>query len=112
MKTASIRLKLNKLGSNVFKQGVTPAEVALLVAEHHTNVGDNPVTIESETEVEVERSPINEIQRLLGKYNVKKVKALYPSVTANVPEDWDTAFQIGMGASLPTAKLMEHDASN
>ena len=43
MKLATVKLNLSKEGHEVFRENVTPAELALLVAEHHTNSGGKPI---------------------------------------------------------------------
>ena len=111
MKTATVK-ELDKIGMDVVVRNVTPAEVALLVAEHHAKVGRNPVSIIDGTEVEIKVSSMQEINRLYGKYHPKKVKNLYPSPTANLPESFDEAFALGMGTTSPGTKFMEFDASN
>jgi len=62
MRIANVELTLAKEGHHVFLTGVTPAELLLLVAEHHANVGKDPVVslvetnlgIGKEEEIEVE----------------------------------------------------------
>lgn len=43
MKTATVVLKLNQLGSSVTLKGVTPPQLMYLVAEHQANSGGNPI---------------------------------------------------------------------
>lgn len=42
-KLANIVLKMDKIGSSVQKNYVTPAEVMWLVADHHANAGGDPI---------------------------------------------------------------------
>lgn len=43
VKTATIELKLDKIGITVTRRGVTPAELMFLVADHHSKAGGDPV---------------------------------------------------------------------
>jgi hypothetical protein len=109
MQTSTIKLNLSKEQS-VTKENVTPAEVAYYIAEHHNNFGKNPVELVGEV-TEIERSSKSEIERLYTRFPSVKIKALYPNALANIPVDFDAAMEIGMGTSLPTERLMTHDAS-
>jgi exonuclease VII small subunit len=43
MKLANVRLKMDKVGSNVEIKHVSPAEAILLVSDHHANAGGSPI---------------------------------------------------------------------
>lgn len=105
MKTATVRLWINKF-TCMDKEGVTPAEAALLVADHHTAYGDVPVTILKKTE-DVERTNGQERERLMGRYMNKKVVAMYPSkFNPDMPETFEQALQMGIETTLPTENLI------
>jgi (2Fe-2S) ferredoxin len=108
MKTADVIINLEKHGHNVWLKGVTPAELQLLVAEHHANAGGKVVEEGSLVETEdVERTPAEEVERLRGKYAGNKVVALYPGASPNMPESFDEAIKVGPTLKLPTSKLTQ-----
>jgi hypothetical protein len=106
MKQANIQLALSK-GHEVFLRGVTPAEVLLLVAEHHGNVGGDPIVQLDEVKEELKRTNAEELERLKMKYSTKKLAALYTGAMPNMPETFNEARGLGTKMVLPTAKLME-----
>jgi len=134
MKLATVTLTLSKDGHHVTLHNVTPAELLLLVAEHHTNAGGNPVVKESlvetgdTTKVEVEedkddgkggktkvkviktvtgRTPAEEVARLRMKYAGNKVSALFQGAIPNMPKDFKEAQELGVKTALPSSKLTE-----
>lgn len=106
MKLAELRIRLDKTGWDVPLVDVTPAELMLLVAEHHANAGGDPVLDLKETG-EVERTATQEVERLRMKYAANKVKALFQGAIPNVPQTYDEAKKAGIGFVLPTNKLTE-----
>jgi len=106
MKIADITLSLDKSGHDVHLHGVTPAEALLLVAEHHTNAGTDPVKELKETG-EVERDANQEVDRLKSKYAAAKVNALFQGAIPTLPTDFAQARKLGIGQKLPTGKLTE-----
>lgn len=106
MLIAECRIKLDKIGQDVVKHKVTPAEAAFLVAEHNARAGGQPLEVLGEPEEE-QRSSIDEINRLYAIYPAKKIKALYANAMARLPETFEEAIAVGMGTPLPTGKLME-----
>lgn len=72
MKTATVRLKQDKIGCEVVLKGVTPAELMFLIADNHIRAGGDPVmelTIEKKKvlgEVE-ERDPTGRVVLVDGK---------------------------------------------
>ncbi len=75
MKLAHIRLKMDKIGSDVLIKNVTPAEVLLLVSDHHANAGGNPVTIESQLEDDEEEQPLKALAS-----DISRLEALLESL--------------------------------
>lgn len=106
MKVANIGLALFK-GHEIHLKGVTPAEVLLLVAEHHTNYGGDPILHLEELKEEVKRTNDEEVSRLMMKYAPAKVKALYQGALPNLPESFAKARELGIKMVLPTQKLTE-----
>lgn len=133
MKLAKITLNLSKDGHHVHKEDVTPAELALLVAEHHVNSGGKPFEMDAKGEFTNDsvvetgdttkkkslkdgkevietvpaRTPFEEKQRLMGKYAANKVNAMFPGANPTMPTDYKTAYKIGLGTVLPSSKLTE-----
>ena len=107
MLVATIRLWLSK-DQSVQKEGVTPAEAAYYIAEHQHNVGKNPVEVIGEP-AEIKRSGIQEIKRLMGFLPNKKVKQLFATPTANVPETYEEAFELGGQIEMEDGELITHD---
>lgn len=105
MKVANFNLKLNKLGSTVPLFEVTPAEAQLLTSVHHANAGESPLKDRSEVK-EVQRTDQEEIKRLLGKYQTKMVRAMYPGASPNLPKDFETAEKVGVDFEVPTSKML------
>lgn len=110
MLVATVRIKLNKLGQDAVRDGVTPAEAVFFVAEHSALAGGPNIEVIGETE-EVERTASQEIGRLYGRYPAKKIKTLYPTVMSPIPATFEEAISIGMGVELPSGKLMEMSLS-
>ncbi len=105
MKQANIVLRLEKHGQDVGKSNVTPAEVALLVAEHKVNAGGNPVVSHTDAP-DVTRTDVEEVARLKGIYGVAKVNALYPGLKPSLPTSFDEASGLGVSATIPVNKLL------
>jgi hypothetical protein len=79
MKTATLRLKINKEPHDVGLTGVTPAELQYLIVQFMPVVQDMPVEMDRhfrETE-DVERTPAAELNRLCAKYSRKKIMAMF-----------------------------------
>lgn len=121
MKTTNVKVKLNKLGSFVIKEGVTPAEVLLLAAQFTREVGDRavfpvslvkreklpnaPKNLEDQwfwketpdgrwEETEIEREDNEEWERLNSRYQQVLVKAAFPDeVNLRFPTDFNAAMQ-------------------
>jgi hypothetical protein len=94
------------MGQDVLLHNVTPAEAVFLVAEHNARAGGIPLVVVGEP-TEVERTSAHEIGRLYAKYQLKKIKSVFPNAMGQVPATFDEAIQIGMGTSIPSGKLME-----
>ena len=121
MKEATIQLSLSK-DHTFTKHNITPLEALLLVALHHRNFGDNPVSVDKATikeidlgehEVEVEgkkvkkkrtRTTDEEFDRLRSKYPPQKVEALFSRVR-DLPETYEAAIERGLKLVLPTGAL-------
>jgi len=97
MQIANIRLKLDALGSDVFIDGVTPAEAVLLNTDHEIN--DKGQAVHDVTVVgETTRTDEEEILRLREKYvNAKDKKGeslaekLYPGKSPKLPHTFKEA---------------------
>jgi len=100
MKQANILLRLEKHGQDVHRNGVTPAEVAILVSEHHVNAGGNPV-VETTPDKDVTRTDSEEVERLKARYGVAKVNALYPGLKPSLPVDFKEASELGLKVQMP-----------
>lgn len=107
MLQASIKLWLSK-DQSVIKHNVTPAEAAFYIMEHQHNVGKNPVEVISEP-TEIKRTSILEIKRLMEFLPNKKVKSLYATPTANVPESFEEAFELGGQIERKDGELFTKD---
>ncbi len=107
MKTATVVLNLTKEGHYVTLAGVTPAELLLLVAEHHANAGGKPVVELKPDATEVKREANEEVSRLMSKYAANKVFKLFPGATPTLPTDFKQAEELGVKTVLPTSKLTE-----
>ncbi len=105
MKQANIVLRLEKHGQDVGKSNVTPAEVALLVAEHKVNAGGDPIVSRTDAP-DVTRTDVEEVARLKGIYGNAKVTALYPGLKPSLPVSFEEALGLGTGATLPVNKLL------
>lgn len=118
MKEATILLKLTK-DNDVHKHNVTPVEAMLLVSEHHRAAGGNPVTVLKETvkDIVVEtkdekgvvkkgtRSVDEELDRLRGKYNSKKIGVLSSQVRDIPTDDFEKALSMGIKIAMPESKF-------
>ena len=108
MKLANIGLALTK-GHEVHLKGVTPAEVLFLVAEHHQNVGGDPIIHIEELKDEVKRTNEDELARLKQKYAARKLAVLFSGAIPNMPDTFAKARELGVKMVLPSQKLMEHN---
>ena len=113
MKEATIILNLSKEGHHVTKANVTPVEALLLVAEHHRNVGGNPIEVVKDTVKDVTtkkdgkdvaRTDDEELARLRGKYPAGKIKALLTEVK-HFPDTFEKAIELGTGLQLPSGAI-------
>jgi hypothetical protein len=109
MIVADVIVKLDKIGQDVRRKKVTPAEVAILVAEHHKRVGDVPVTVVKGTESEVDIRPVALYSMLMGRYAANKVKAIFPSASGTFPETFEEAVELGMSTVMPENRLLEYE---
>lgn len=123
MKLATVTLNIAKHGHHVVRENVTPAELMVLVAEHHANAGGDPVLEIKETgdttKVEVEeggkkvtktvegRKPQDEVARLKTRYAANKINHLFQGAIPNLPKDYKEARELGVRMVLPAAKLTE-----
>lgn len=86
-------VQMNKIGSNVQKTGVTPAEVVVLRALHQNEAGRDPISEPTEVK-EVERTNKEEVLRLKNIYGgarmdggkVTVMDKLYPGDTPTLPQ--------------------------
>lgn len=69
---ANIVLKINQFGSTVALKHVTPAEVMLLVAEHNSNAGGNPVVKLEVLDDDAEKKPIKQLQTEIAELEHKR----------------------------------------
>lgn len=106
MKTATIYLAQSKFGSNVLLKEVTPLEAILLTAEHHQNVGKEPVTVDESSITEIERDDFEEAQRLRAKYGNKKVEAVLGKLLNKFPKDYSMT-KLGMQFTLNGNRMSE-----
>ena len=124
MKQADIQLRVDKFGSTVPLTGVTPAEVLYLVADNHRNAGTDPIVElkekgeamtytgeEDKTGKPVlrPRSPSEEIARLRMKYPEKTLSKLFGGFNPRMPETFEEARQAGLGISIPSNNLINHN---
>lgn len=65
MKLADVLLKIDRIGSTVPLQRVTPAEVMFLVADHHANAGGDPIVKLVEVEEGTDEKHIEALQQQL-----------------------------------------------
>ncbi len=105
MPLCSCRVTLDKAGFDVAVENATPAEILLLVAEHHGNAGGDPIKDLVE-KGSATRTNAEEVARLKGKYAAAKVNAIFQGAMPNMPATFDEARKIGIGIVLPTNKLV------
>lgn len=104
MEVANCRLKLNKMGSDVPKYLVTPAEVLVLQKGFEANAGGNPIS-GIELIGTSKRSSAAELARLQSAYANLRVDdkpivgALFPGSAVKLPE---TFLEIGITAPVAT----------
>jgi hypothetical protein len=105
MKEATVLVSLTK-DHQVYKMGVTPPEVLLLVAEHQKGAGGCPVAVEKATIVDVKRTLDDELDRLKTKYPQGKVKQLMNDVRDIPVDDFDKAIERGLKLQLLSGALI------
>jgi hypothetical protein len=96
MEVGNCRLKINKLGSDVPKNTVTPAEVQVLRKAFFESANGDPIT-EIEVFGTTKRSDANEVQRLRTRYGSLKpgkdakayVETMYPGETPRLPQTFE-----------------------
>jgi hypothetical protein len=98
-------LKLDK-NTQIPVFGITPAEAALLVAEHKHNAKGNPFSVDEESIEEIERGDQEEVTRLLKKYATSKVNAMYPRNNLKLPATFEEGIQNGGFTTLPRERLV------
>lgn len=103
---ANLQLQLDKY-TQVPLRGVTPAEVLLLVAEHHAAAGGNPIKGIASAGT-VKTSAVSEKQRLLRKYSAAKVEKAFPGAVPKLPTTFREALRVGLATNLPKEDLMEY----
>lgn len=96
MQLANIWFNLNELGSNVGKQGVTPAECQVIKRQFGykspgTNETSNPITHIDVLKEEVKRTANEEYTRLCQRYGERLVKDMFPGENPNIPETFEKA---------------------
>jgi hypothetical protein len=107
MKIADVVIRIDKTGLDVHRSGVTPAELLILVSEHHTNAGGDPV--QSLTEKgEVVRTDSEELDRLRTRFQHGKVKAAYQGAIPTLPKTFEEARKAGIGMVMPRGSLVQH----
>ena len=104
---ADIMLKVGH-GNQFPKKGVTPAEVAVLVAMHHANAGGNPVSNVRPTGT-IAADPLVLRRVLVGKYSKEKVFALFPGQVPQFPTKFTRAVKIGLDTELKPERLFDLD---
>lgn len=114
MKLADVVIRLSKEGHDVPRSDVTPAELLLLVAEHHANAGGDPIVSITETgdttmkegdETVETRTVSEEVGRLKMRYGSHKVEHLFQGAIPNLPATFDEAKEIGIHTVLPSSRL-------
>lgn len=85
MQIANCRVIIDDRGSDVHKQGVTPAQVQILIHQFHTIAGKLPV-VDLKITGEVVRSAGEELLRLQQLYKMKLVNILYPGAHPSFPQ--------------------------
>jgi len=98
MPVADTRIRLSKF-NDVAVKGVTPAELAFLVAEHHARAGGNPV-LEIEPKGTVRRDPRHERARLCMKYNRDRVMEMFPGNEPSLPKTFRRAMESGINSRM------------
>lgn len=105
MPVANIMLSVGH-GNKIPKKKVTPAEVAILAAMHHTNAGGNPVESIVPTGT-IKVDPFDLKSHLVAKYSNSKVVALFPGPVPNFPTKFLRAIKMGISVSLNPERLMD-----
>ena len=105
MKQVNLTLRLEKHGHDVIRTGVTPAEAAILVSEHHVNAGGNPLH-DVVDQKDITRSDVEEVDRLRAKFGLAKVNALFPGAKPALPVDMKEAVEMGLRTPMPGTKLL------
>ena len=106
MKLATIVIKLEKSGSNVRLERVTPAETMFLVADHHTNAGGDPIVSLEELEDESKLNASSEKLRLALKYGTKRINKFFPGRIPNLPSSFAEAREAGVSIEAPQERLL------
>lgn len=104
--TCSCRVKIAKNGSDVLLHGVTPPEMLVLVAEHHREVGGNPIS-EIKPGEPVIVLPEQELGRLGQKYSSDKLRKLFNPANPTLIDSFERAQQVGVGANLSRSNLVD-----
>lgn len=101
-------LKIARDGSNVKINGVTPAEVLFLVAEHNRRAGGNPITDLVPTGT-ISVDPRRLRERLIEKYGEEKIKTLFPGAEPVMPKTFRRAMSAGIEANLPRGEMLRYE---
>lgn len=99
MKTASIRLIIDKNDSDIPMVGVTPAEVQVLCMKHSAFVGKIPIKDLKEGE-DVKRSDMEEVRRLSRIHGGTFVQGLFGKVNPRLPANFKDAIIIPQAGDL------------
>lgn len=106
IETASIRLIMDGKGSDVPKDGVTPAEAVILAMDHIGEVGKYPIhdivptgpatddVQDGEETKHAVRTVLSEVRRLRTKYGKARVNKLFPGAIPSLPTSFEEAEEI------------------
>lgn len=131
MQLANARIVLDRFGSSVQKNNITPAQAQVLQEIHQSNVGTCPVVdlkiigdakatvvtgVDSEgnaVEKVVDRTDRMEVRRLVQEYGVKRVAMMFPGKNPVLPKTFEEAeFQEGASYQAPAKPPQEHRITN
>jgi hypothetical protein len=102
---ADILLKVGH-GLAIPKSGLTPPEVAILAAAHHSSAGGNPVSNIVPTGT-IKVDPMDLKKVLVNRYSAAKVSALFPGPVPHFPTKFLRAVKMGIGVSLNPERLFD-----
>jgi hypothetical protein len=128
MKQCTVEIHLTKEGHSVLRSEVTPAELLLLVAMHHTNSGGKVIPTNEKNElilapgpdavIDLGEDPKDKTKRLSRPRNASEekgrlrmryagniVESLFPGADPKMPDSFKSAYDQGLKSVIPSSKM-------